>query len=80
MHVYFSSILLHFCTANSGAAAGGILFLVAYIPYTVITIPGRWETATRSNKLAVSLLSNSGMALGCRIIADFEITGTHVAF
>lgn len=69
-------VCLFVATANSGAAAGAILFLLTYMPFSFLRIPGRWEMATVADKMAASLFSNTAMALGCVHIASFEITGT----
>lgn len=59
--------------ANSGAAAGGILFFVTYIPY--FFIQPRYQTMTWGQKIFTSLISNVAMAYGGQVIGMFEGTG-----
>ena len=60
-------------TANSGAAAGGILFFVTYIPY--FFLQPRYQTLTWAQKILSSLIFNVGMAYGGQIIGMYEGTG-----
>lgn len=59
--------------ANSGAAAGGILFFVTYIPY--FFIQPRYDTMTWGQKILSCLISNTAMAYGGQVIGMFEGTG-----
>ncbi|XP_052767410.1 phospholipid-transporting ATPase ABCA3-like isoform X2 [Mya arenaria] len=65
-----------FNKANSGAAAGGILFFVTYIPY--FFIQPRYATFTWGQKIISSLIPNVAMAYGGQIIGMFEGTGVGV--
>ena len=60
-------------TANSGAAAGGILFFVSYIPY--VFLQRRYMMLSTGTKLSTCLLSNVAMSYGAQIIGMFEGTG-----
>ena len=64
------------CTANSGAAAGGIMFFVTYIPYYFLQ--PRYQTLTWIQKILTSLIFNVGMAYGGQIIGMYEGTGISV--
>ncbi|KAH3872038.1 phospholipid-transporting ATPase ABCA3-like isoform X2 [Dreissena polymorpha] len=70
------AVSVFFSKANSGAAAGGILFFVTYIPY--FFIQPRYATFTWGQKLVSSLVSNVAMAYGGQIIGMFEGTGEGV--
>jgi ATP-binding cassette subfamily A (ABC1) protein 3 len=65
-------------TANSAAAAGGILFFVTYIPYFFLQL--RYDTLTWSAKIASCLLSNVAMAFGGQVIGMFEGTGQYLSY
>lgn len=71
-------IVLIFCyllysTANSAAAAGGILFFVSYFPY--FFLQPRYSTLTWGQKIASSIVSNVAMAYGGQVIGMFEGVG-----
>ncbi|XP_052266535.1 phospholipid-transporting ATPase ABCA3-like isoform X2 [Dreissena polymorpha] len=70
------AVSVFFSKANSGAAAGGFLFFVTYIPY--FFIQPRYATFTWGQKLVSSLVSNVAMAYGGQIIGMFEGTGEGV--
>ena len=59
--------------ANSAAAAGGILFVIAYIPY--FFLQPRYDSLSWSTKMATSVISNVAMSFGAQIIGMFEGTG-----
>ena len=59
--------------ASSGAAAGGIIFFLAYIPY--FFIQQRLDQLSVGARVGASLLSNVAMALGCVQISMYEGTG-----
>lgn len=61
--------------ANSGAAAGAIIFLLSYVPYSILRLPVRWNEATRAAKMGLSLFHNTGVCLGCIEISKYELTG-----
>ncbi|ESO83918.1 hypothetical protein LOTGIDRAFT_229502 [Lottia gigantea] len=69
-------ISVFFSKANSGAAAGGILFFVSYIPYFFLT--SRYQNMSWTAKIAACLDFNTAMALGGQVIGMFEGTGTGV--
>jgi hypothetical protein len=60
-------------SANSGAAAGGILFFVSYIPY--LFLQPRYDTLSWWAKILACLVSNVAMAFGGQVIGMFEGTG-----
>lgn len=60
-------------TANSGAAAGGIIFFLSYIPY--LFLQQRYATLSWGAKVASSLVSNIAMSYGGQVIGMFEGTG-----
>ena len=60
-------------SANSAAAAGGILFIVAYIPY--FFLQPRYDTLSWGVKIGSCLISNVAMAFGAQVIGMFEGTG-----
>lgn len=60
-------------TANSGAAAGGIIFFLSYIPY--LFLQQRYATLSWWAKVASSLVSNIAMSYGGQVIGMFEGTG-----
>ncbi|XP_048758710.2 phospholipid-transporting ATPase ABCA3-like isoform X2 [Ostrea edulis] len=65
-----------FSKANSGAAAGGIIFFLSYIPY--LFIQQRYATLSWGAKIASSLVSNIAMSYGGQVIGMFEGTGAGV--
>ncbi|XP_069124776.1 phospholipid-transporting ATPase ABCA3-like [Argopecten irradians] len=70
------AISVFFKKANSGAAAGGILFFISYIPY--FFLEPRYNTFTWGQKIAACVVSNIAMAYGGAVIGMFEGTGTGV--
>lgn len=64
-----------FVTANSGAAAGGVLFFITYIPYVFIN--PRYSTLSWWGKVACCLLNNVAMSMGARIISMYEGIGVY---
>ena len=62
-----------FCTANTAAAAGGILFFCSYIPYFFFAF--RYNTLSLSEKIGYSLSPNVAMAFSCVLIAFQEGNG-----
>jgi ATP-binding cassette subfamily A (ABC1) protein 3 len=69
---FFISTL--FSTANSAATAAGVIFFLSYFPYTFLQ--QRYDTLSKSTKVASSLLSNTGLSFGCQIIAMWEGSGS----
>ena len=61
-------------SANSGAAAGGILFFITYIPNFFIQM--RYQDINGPTKWASSILHNVAMSYGCTQIAAYEGAGT----
>ena len=59
--------------ANSGAAAGGILFFMTYLPY--FFLQPRYNSLTLGDKIVTSFFSNVAMAYGTQIIGMFEGLG-----
>ncbi|XP_021358402.1 ATP-binding cassette sub-family A member 3-like [Mizuhopecten yessoensis] len=70
------AISVFFKKANSGAAAGGILFFISYVPY--FFLEPRYNTFTWGQKIAACAVSNIAMAYGGAVIGMFEGTGTGV--
>ena len=62
--------------ANSAAAAGGIVFFIAYVPY--IFLQQRYDQLSWTVKMVCCLLSNVAMSLGCQVIGMFEGTGMYI--
>ncbi|KAG0722166.1 ATP-binding cassette sub-family A member 3 [Chionoecetes opilio] len=71
---FFLSTL--FSKANSAAAITGLVWFLSYVPYTVLR--PRYASLTQGNKLALCLLCNTAMSLGCQLISMFEGTGSGV--
>lgn len=65
-----------FSKANSGAAAGGIIFFLSYIPY--LFLQQRYATLSWGAKVASSLVSNIAMSYGGQVIGMFEGTGAGI--
>jgi hypothetical protein len=59
--------------ANTGAAAGGILFLLTYLPYVFIQF--RYYDMSTGEKMASALLHNVAMCYGCYQISLAEGRG-----
>jgi ATP-binding cassette subfamily A (ABC1) protein 3 len=62
--------------ANTGAAAGGIVFLVLYLPYYFVS--PRYSSMAWSEKMAACLDLNVAMSFGWIQIAQFEKIGNCV--
>ena len=73
MKIVQNELKIFFLTANSGAAAGGILFFLSYIPY--LFLQQRYATLSWGAKIASSLVSNIAMSYGGQVIGMFEGTG-----
>ncbi|KAK6165163.1 hypothetical protein SNE40_023607 [Patella caerulea] len=69
-------VSVFFSKANSGAAAGGILFFISYIPY--FFLQSRYEMMSWHEKIAACLDFNTAMAFGAQVIGMFEGTGSGV--
>ena len=67
-------VSVFFSKANVAAAAGGIIWFCAYIPYFFISM--YYNTMSLGAKAASCLLSNVGMAMGAQLIGKFEGAGT----
>ncbi|KAK3091888.1 hypothetical protein FSP39_023469 [Pinctada imbricata] len=72
------TVSVFFSKANSGAAAGGILFFCSYIPY--LFLEPRYAELSMTQKLASCLVSNIAMSYGGLIIGMFEGTGNGIQF
>lgn len=68
--------VLVFHTANSAAAITGLVWFLTYVPYTVLR--PRYASLTQNNKLALCLLCNTAMSLGCQLTSMFEGTGSGI--
>ena len=64
----------YFFTANVGAAAGGVIYALSYMPY--LFIGKDFNSLSTSVKLTASLLSNVAMASGWNLVGLFEGKGT----
>ena len=62
-------------TASAGAAAGGILYFVSYLPFTFIGAERRYPDVTANAKFGISLVPTLAMTIGCKNLAQFESTG-----
>ncbi|XP_063839916.1 phospholipid-transporting ATPase ABCA3-like isoform X2 [Scylla paramamosain] len=71
---FFLSTL--FSKANSAAAITGLIWFFTYVPYTVLR--PRYASLTLGNKLALCLLCNTAMSLGCQLTSMFEGTGSGI--
>lgn len=60
-----------FTQANTAAAVSGIAFLLVYCVYVYAN--SMYETLSLATKLALALLSNTGMALGFRVSGGFWV-------
>ncbi|XP_069503020.1 phospholipid-transporting ATPase ABCA3 [Ambystoma mexicanum] len=65
-----------FSKANVGAAAGGFLYFLSYIPYFFIS--PRYDLMSHDQKLSSCLISNVAMAMGAQLIGMFEGKGTGI--
>ena len=75
-HVIFENVTKYqyfIISADTGAAAGGILFFLTYIPY--MFLQPRYADLTLVSKLASSLISNVAMSYGGQVLGMFEGTG-----
>ncbi|XP_067672614.1 phospholipid-transporting ATPase ABCA3-like [Haliotis asinina] len=70
------AVSVFFKKANSGAAAGGILFFCSYIPY--FFIQNRYDTMTWGEKIAACIDFQVAMAFGGQVIGMFEGIGSGV--
>lgn len=62
--------------ANAAAAVGVLVWFLLYFPYAVTNID--YDMLNHAAKIAMSLGSNSALALGFSIILDFESQGTGI--
>ncbi|CAD5114243.1 DgyrCDS3384 [Dimorphilus gyrociliatus] len=73
---YSCMISTFFTKANSGAAAGGIIFFATYIPYFFLS--SEYQTLNKGIKFASSLFHNLAMGYGCTLFSIYEGTGEGV--
>lgn len=66
-------ILFGMFTASAGAAAGGILYIVSYVPYFFLSF--RYDSLTLGSKIGASFDFNLAMAFGCVKISQYEGLG-----
>ncbi|XP_034472561.1 ATP-binding cassette sub-family A member 3 isoform X2 [Drosophila innubila] len=62
-----------FSKASTAAAVTGLLWFIAYMPFTLIQ--QNYETMTLGSKLGWSLISNTALGFGMKLILQFEGTG-----
>ncbi|XP_069761376.1 phospholipid-transporting ATPase ABCA3 isoform X2 [Narcine bancroftii] len=75
--IFFSFMVsVFFSKANAGAAVGGFLYFLTYVPYFFI-VP-RYQAMNFTQKVAACLFSNVAMAMGCQLIGMFEGKGTGI--
>ena len=65
--------MIVFCTANTAAAAAGILFFCSYIPYFFLTF--NYYQLTLAQKISASLSPNVALAFSCVLITLQEANG-----
>jgi len=61
--------------ASAGAAAGGIIYFVSYMPFSFFGSASRYAEITAKAKFGISLVPNLAMSIGCKTLAQFESTG-----
>eukprot|EP00730_Choanoeca_flexa_P008671 TRINITY_DN12519_c2_g1_i12.p1 TRINITY_DN12519_c2_g1~~TRINITY_DN12519_c2_g1_i12.p1 ORF type:complete len:1527 (+),score=451.98 TRINITY_DN12519_c2_g1_i12:2-4582(+) len=77
--IAFSFMLSTFFNkANVAAAAGAIIFYLAYVPYTFVA--NAFEDLSRAEKEGLCLLSPSCIGVGSNILASREASGQGVTF
>ena len=66
-----------FCaiTASSGAAAGGIIYFVSYLPFSFFGDNARYPSLSANAKFGLSVVPNLAMGIGCKTLGQFESTG-----
>ncbi|XP_055842779.1 LOW QUALITY PROTEIN: uncharacterized protein LOC129909731 [Episyrphus balteatus] len=62
-----------FSKASTAAAITGLIWFIMYIPYTFFQL--NYESLTLFTKLIWSLLCNTALSFGIRVIIGFEING-----
>jgi len=62
-----------FSKASTAAAVTGILWFITFIPFSLTV--NNYDSLSLAQKLAYSLISNSGMGYGIRLIIEFETSG-----
>jgi len=73
--------VLYTVAASTGAAAGGIIFIVTYVPFFFIGRSDTFPTLSAATKTGCSVFMNLAMGIGCSTLANFESTGrSHLAF
>ncbi|KAM9392247.1 phospholipid-transporting ATPase ABCA3 [Pholidichthys leucotaenia] len=65
-----------FSRANVGAAAGGFIYFLSYLPYLFLW--PRYDILSHSQKVSACLISNVAMAMGAQLIGMFEGKGTGI--
>ncbi len=69
-------ISVFFSRANLAAAAGGIIYFLLYLPYTVLI--NYSNVITPNEKFLASLSSTVAFSYGCDLLASFEIQTTGI--
>ncbi|XP_034045422.1 ATP-binding cassette sub-family A member 3 [Thalassophryne amazonica] len=62
-----------FSRANVGAAAGGFIYFLSYLPYLFLW--PRYDLLSHSQKVSACLISNVAMAMGAQLIGMYEGKG-----
>jgi len=62
--------------ASAGAAAGGIIYFVSYLPFTFFGGDTQYADLSANDKFGISLVPTLAMAIGCKNLAQFESLGT----
>jgi ATP-binding cassette subfamily A (ABC1) protein 3 len=70
------AVSVFFSRAVWGAAGGGIIWFLTYVPYYFLY--QRYDTLSLTSKLLPSILINTNMAFGAQLIGSFEGSGVGV--
>ena len=71
-------VSVFFSRAVWGAAAGGIIWFLTYVPYYFLY--QRYDTLNLTSKLLPSIFINTNMAFGAQLIGSFEGSGIGVSW
>ena len=73
--VYRMSDNLSVITATAAAWIGVIVYFVSYLPFSFFGSERQYAEVTANAKFGMSLVPNLAMAIGCKILAQYESTG-----
>ena len=74
--LHVSQTVLCNYTASYGAAAGGIIYFISYLPFSFFGTDAQYPTVSAKAKFSLSLVPNLAMGIGCKTLGQFESTGT----